>query len=45
MLLCSSYNADEENQENTNGTGIEECGIEGKNLRMWNRRKEFKNVE
>jgi hypothetical protein len=32
MLLCGSYNSDEENQENTNGTGAKECGIECKQM-------------
>ena len=32
MLLCGSYNSDEENQENTNGTGTKECGIERKQM-------------
>lgn len=32
MLLCGSYNPDEENQENTNGTGTKECGIERKQM-------------
>ena len=32
MLRCGSYNSDEENQENTNGTGAKECGIECKQM-------------
>ena len=32
MLFCGSYNSDEENQENNNGTGTKECGIERKQM-------------
>ena len=44
MLLCGSYNSDEENQENTNGTGTKECGIERKQMPLETRGQNYNSI-
>ena len=44
MLFCGSYNSDEENQENTNGTGTKECGIERKQMPPLNEGQNYNSI-